>query len=103
MKVILCPHESGAVVDHKQEAPDHHTLTREEIAVLLDEAKTSKNPLTSQIQGRLCQGIPGYVCPRLIDGPVSDKENEINELYVENFRKGADPELVKKLYMIMMR
>ncbi len=70
MKVIPCPHESGAVADHTHEAPDHHPLTRQEIAELLDEAKTSTNPLTSQIQVRLCQGIPGYVCPRVIEGPL---------------------------------
>ena len=103
MNVIPCPHESGVVVDREQKAPDHHPLTKEEIAALLDEAKTSENSLTSKIQVRLCQGIPGYVCPRGIDGPVSDKENEISKLYVENFRKGADPELVEKLYSIMMR
>lgn len=103
MKVIPCPHESGAVADLKQEAPDHHPLTKEEIAALLDEAKTSENPLTSQIHVRLCQGIPGYVCPRVIEGPVRKKEIEIGKLYIENFRKGADPELVEKLYTIMMR
>lgn len=103
MKIISCPHESGAVADHTKEAPDHHPLTREEIVALLNEAKTSENPLTSQIQVRLCQGIPGYVCPRVIEGSVSDKENEIGELYVANFRKGADPELVEKLHTIMMR
>jgi hypothetical protein len=103
MKVIPCPHQSGAVADHYQEAPNHYPLTKEEIAELLKEAQTSKNPLTSQIQIRLCQGIPGYVCPKAIDGPVSDKENEISELYVENYRKGADPELVEKIYTILMR
>jgi len=103
MKIIPCPHKSGAVADLTQEAPDHHPLTREEIAVLLEEAKTSENPLTSQIQVRLCQGIPGYMCPRVTKGPVSDKDKEISALYVANFRKGADPELVEKLYTIMMR
>ena len=103
MKVIPCPHESGAVSDHTQEVPDHHPLTREEIAVLLDEAKTSGHPLTSQIQVRLCQGIPGYVCPRVIEGSVSDKDNEISERYVGNFRRGADTELVEELYAIMVR
>ena len=103
MEVIPCPHESGTVTDHKEKAPNHHPLTREEIAALLDEAKTAENTLASRIQVRLCQGIPGYACPRDIDGPVSDKTNEIDELYVKNFRKGADPELVKKLYTIMMQ
>lgn len=103
MKVIPCPHESGAVTDHRQEAPDYHPLTKYDITVLLEEAKTSKNPLTSRIQIRLCQGIPGYVCPRVDDGPVFEKENEISKLYVEHFRKGADHELVERIYAIMMR
>ena len=103
MKVIPCPHENRALTVHEQEAPNHHPLTKDEIAVLLDEAKTSENPLTSQIQVRLYQGIPGYVCPRVIAGPVFDKQNEIDGLYVENFRKGADPELIEKLFAIMTR
>lgn len=101
--VIPCSHESGAVSDYKQKVPNHYPLKKEEIIALLDEAKNAVNPRTSQIQVRLCQGIPGYVCPRVTDGPVAKKENEISELYVENFRKGADPELVEKIYTIMMR
>ncbi len=103
MQVIPCPHESGAVANHKQRAPDHHPLTKEEIAVLLDEAKTSNSSLASQIQIRLCQGIPGYVCPRVINGPVSDKECEINKLYVENFRRGADLEIVDQYRSPLIR
>ena len=102
MNVIPCPHISGAVVDGRQ-APDHHPLTKEEIAALLDEAKTSENPLTSQIQMRLLQGIPGQVCPRVTHGPIAEKEREISRLYVEHYRKGADPELVEGLYAIMVR
>ena len=103
MVIVPCPHESGAVARSDQEAPDHHPLTKGEIAALLEEAKTSQNPLTAQIQERLCQGIPGYVCPRVDEGPVADKDAEISRLYVENFRKGSDPDLVDKLYEIMMR
>ncbi len=103
MKVIQCPHESGEVADFRQEAPDHHPLTREEIATLLEEAKTAKEPIISLIQIRLCQGIPGYVCPRHIDGPVAEKETEIDELYVRNYRRGADPAIVQQLYQIMVR
>ncbi len=103
MKEILCPHDSGAVTNPRQVVADHHPLTKKEIAALLEEARDSENPLTSKIQIRLCQGIPGLVCPRAIEGPVSDKENEINALYVENFQKGADPKIVDELYAIMMR
>ena len=101
MKVIPCPHESGDVEDYSRQAPDYHPLNKEEIADLLNEAKTAKGILYSQIQIRLCQGIPGYVCPRIIDGPVADKESQINALYIEKSREGASPETVEQFYAIM--
>ncbi len=103
MKIIPSPHESGAVVDYTKRALDHHPLTKDEIAALLNEAKTSEEPLTSEIQVRLSQGIQGYLSPRVISGSIFDKQNEIDVLYVANFRRGADPELVDRFYAIMIR
>lgn len=105
MKVIPCPHEKRLIHSCTKRMPNHHPLTREEIAGLLDEAKGSVNPLRSQIQGRLYQGIVGFTCPSPIRGPMFEKEKEICRLYLENLRieKGSNPDLVEALYAIMVR
>lgn len=103
MESIPCPHDSGSVPYYKT-APDHHPLTKEEIARLLEEAKDDESQiLVAKVQIRLHQGIPGQVCPREISGPIADKECEINKLFVGNYRKGADPKLVDQLYEIITR
>ncbi len=103
MKVILCAHMNGTVADRKQMVPDYHPLNKEEIATLLEEAASASGVLRSQIQERLCQGIPGYTCPRTSDKHVLEKETEIGELYLKNYHKGRDPETVEELYQIMVR
>jgi len=103
MKEIPCPHQRTKLPKHEPEMPDHFPLTKEEIAELLEEAKTAENSLVVKIQIRLCQGIPGFVCPPLLEGPIFDKEVEISELYVANRHKGAIFKLVEKLHSIMVR
>lgn len=99
---IPCQHETGAVPD-AQQVSDYHPLTREAIADLLIAAQEQRDDvqIVSSIQVRLCQGIVGFECPHLIEGPIAEAQYRISKLYMQWYEQGADPGLVEELYALM--
>ena len=62
---IPCPHEAGDVaVESTMIATDHHSLTRLDVASLLNEAQQHSDDaiFVSKVQIRLVQGIIGMTC-----------------------------------------
>ncbi len=99
---IPCLHDTGAEPDGTREVPDHHPLTRLEIAEILDAAKDETDfRVVAGHQVRLAQGIVGYVCPRLIDGPVAMRERIVDHLFLDLRQFGSDPVLVDALWHAM--
>jgi hypothetical protein len=101
---LPCLHEVGqAPAD--QEVPDYHPLVWEEVVYLLTVAAEASAvgdyQTASSVQVRLCQGIPGYTCPRQVEGPVLEMENAISALFVENYGRGPDPEFVDQLCRLL--
>src|SRR4051812_31111443 len=98
---VPCLHEVNPSLPPDYTVADHHPLTREEVIDLLRMAKDSPNPLASEIQCRLVQAVPGQVCPHQIDGPVARRTVQLHKLYVEHFRRGADPCLVDTIMELL--
>ncbi len=88
-------------------------LTREEIADLLymarEAVKQSDRKIAGQtassIQCRLIQGIVGIRCPHEIDGPVAQRQNTLDRLYMNYLSDElgvlTDAEIVENFYQIM--
>jgi hypothetical protein len=99
---LSCAHEKGAVGDSKVEIPDHFPLTKKSIRNLLRHAQqTGDWRVRNSIQIRLEQGVKGFVCPRVIDGPVSEKESEVANLYLDHGYKPPTNILVNRLHRVM--
>lgn len=78
-------------------------LNNAELLSLLAEADslalTEKNcQRLSAIQCRLADAIPGMTCPHPIYGPVADRLNELDSLYVEAKEAGKllDPPVIAR-------
>ena len=97
MIIIPCLHQQG---DRRAVVPNYYPLSEREIEALLQEARTSDNPLTSHIQVRLGQGVWGMTCPQLMGEPF-ERLLRIDDLYMANLRKGPNPALVSELYRLM--
>ena len=102
--VIPCAHEARGLPTERIVA-DYHPLSNQQVMALLRRAKGATNPLASEIQVRLNQGIRGMVCPQLIDGPISKNQNEIDRLYVAFVKSGQEPTqaLADQIHGIMIR
>jgi hypothetical protein len=107
---IPCPHEEAKKMDkyhNLSELPDHHPITREEIAKLLDDVDdasddgaiyTKKN---CAILTRLIQGIEGMTCARPAYGRLYNKWVQVDALYKKVLRSGSNPAVVEQIYQIM--
>lgn len=96
-----CLHEVKGV-EATTEIPDFHPLTKRDIYNLLQRAKqTGDWQVRNSIQIRLTQGVRGYMCPRLIDGPVAKKENAVSSLYLEHRYRAPTTTLVNQLHRMM--
>jgi len=98
---LECKHENENV-NTTISVSNHHSLTKRDIYNLLRRAQqTGDYYVRNSIQIRLCQGIRGYVCPRVITGSVSQKEYEVSKLYLGSNYMVPTRTLVNKLYKIM--
>ena len=101
---ILCPHHSGAIEDYREPTPNHHPVSKEDVAELLRLAaqESAKNKRqVAKIQLRLGQGIPGMICPRPSEGPVAQKLQELGATFTAEYHKGDDPDLVDRIKAIL--
>jgi hypothetical protein len=93
---VKCSHKSGTTVS------DFYPLTKRDIKNLLRRAQqTGDYRMRNSIQIRLEQGVKGLVCPRVISGPVAQKEIEVAQLFLNHEYKTPTNVLVKKLYRTM--
>ncbi len=99
-----CLHELG-LIPADQEHSDYYPLTREEVAYLLSLAAEAGQQgnygVVSAIQARFVQGILGIVCPHPECGKVAEVMYQLERYYMENYRRGTDPEVVFTCYMLM--
>jgi len=80
--------------------PDHHSLTKKQIHLLLRKAKqTGDYRVRNSIQIRLCQGIKGYTCP--LSGETMNKENAVSQLFLDNMKKAPTSLLVSQFFNLM--
>lgn len=88
---IPCPHETNPKLSPKKQHPDYHPLTRDAVRAMLITALApeSKGRIRVDIQCRLCQAIPGTMCPSSIDDENAQKDALLNRLYV-NFVRTLD-------------
>ena len=72
--------------------PDYHPLSVEEIEVMLHEAALAHNEhdvrLVSKIQVLLDEGIRGMEDPRPIEGPVREKMNAVDRMFLDFIESG---------------
>lgn len=82
---IPCPHEANPSLPKDVPAPDHHPLDREGVMELLLLAEKNLNDgcLLSKIPIRLCQAIPGKVCPEGSNSKISESAATITRLFVD--------------------
>lgn len=96
-----CKHENENV-STTISVSDYHPLTKRGIYNLLRRAQqTGDHYVRNSIQVRLCQGIRGYVCPRVITGSIAQKQLVVSELYLRSNYGAPTSILVNKLYKIM--
>ena len=80
----------------------YHPLTKRMIRQLLHHAhQTGDSRVRNSIQIRLCQGVKGYMSPRETKGFVSDKEDLVSMLYLDNHYAVPTKSLVNKFYKLM--
>ncbi len=96
--VVLCQHDSGIEKDHRKVVPDHHPLTRDEIAELLKMAKglniVTQNDEFNKIQMRLNQGVMGMTCPPPTYGDVADKMFAMRRIFRKRFAEGPTVDMI---------
>lgn len=86
MNTYSIPHEHP----HAGRIPDWYPLHTSEIAALLEAARDAWHQpdrragteTVVSIQVRLLQGIPGMTCPRMIEGPISDLMDILEDFFV---------------------
>lgn len=99
---IPCLHETGVALNSAERVDDHHPLTKQQVAEILEAAATERDyRIVAGYQCRLGQGVIGNVCPHVIDGPVSMRRNIIDHLFVDLRQLGADPVLVDVIWHAM--
>lgn len=98
---IPCKHETGEVKDSSTTVADFHPLTEDEVGKLLSDSVNASVSVSAGIQVRLNQAIPGMVCPRPVQGKVSDSMSKLDSLYVSEHRKGNDPALRQRIMAIL--
>ena len=82
----LCMHEThGTAIEITLDM--YHPLALEELEKLMEKAVFSKERgdfyTFSDIQSRICQSIPGFVCPHKIIGPVAELDHKISARFQE--------------------
>ena len=99
---IACSHMTRKV-GINETVSDYYPLTKEEISELLTTAANNKGDvsLISGVQVRLNQGIVGITCPRPITGKVAEKLNELDKIFIKEYKSGSSPDTVDKLHKIM--
>ena len=104
MSIFSIPCPPGAH-DSDERHADYYPLTKAKIADLLYTAQQAKLhgfiKILSDVSCCLCQGIVGQVCPHPSDGRLTEKTNELYQLFYENYMRGPDPVLVDQMYAIM--
>lgn len=100
---IPCPHKVDPSIPNSTKLSDYHSLTMQEIASLLDFAKCHKREVqvVSKVQVRLNQGIHGYTCPRTTSGEVARRSVELDRIFVDQYKFGGTPSLVKAIESCM--
>lgn len=99
---IPCPHANSAVPSSIA-AKDHHPLSTQEIAELLDFARDHKGNgcAVAKVQIRLCQGIPGMTCPRPERNEAARRLARLTEIFMNRYEEGGTPDLVKAIESAM--
>lgn len=97
---IPCPHRAGVVPGFSETASDYHPLTREDIAVLLKEVRLNGRECFRAVLVRLCQGIPGMVCPPPTSGPVAMRAERLRDLLAREGRKDPLPDVINRIVEI---
>lgn len=100
---IPCPHEANGSIPASRTLPNHHPLTGDEIAKLLDFARDHQGDgfALAKVAVRLMQGVPGSVCPNTIDDEVARRRNEVNRVFIRRYKFGGTPDLVEAFEQIM--
>ena len=101
---FACQHETKNILT-LDTVPDFHPLSLREIEHLLKHARQNGNFQTrNSIKIRLCQAIPGYECPRPIEGIIVLREVQISRLYVDYVEQGfkiSPRQLARKIHATM--
>lgn len=104
---IPCPHEMNRALDTSLTLPYYHPLTLEELRELVTLFITRKGldmtyykhevQAASSVQVRICQAVPGLVCPYQIEGPIAVRHERVNSLL---FSKKSITQIVEKIWAI---
>jgi len=102
---FACQHETKNTLTCLETVSDFHPLSLREIEHLLRHARQNGNwQVRNSIQIRLCQAIPGYECPRPIEGVIVLREVQISRLYVNYVEQGFKipaRQLARKIHATM--
>lgn len=84
--------------------PDYRPLTKSDIADLLVQAQQISQSYTqgiATIQCRLSQGIVGMECPNPDEGPVAERQNQLDRLFLDSKALGPCQDTIDQMFTIM--
>jgi hypothetical protein len=98
---IPCGH--GEDDDETRKIPDHYPLDRRGIEDMLKLAQRHQDDFVTvtRIQIRLCKAIPGMTCPLPETGDIADRAYKLDAAFVNEYQRGAAPDLVDRIAQII--